>query len=66
MPAWEAAYNDEQMADVLNFVGESWYGWRRPLASAQKITDERKQFASKTTPWTSEEIHAALKKTDSK
>jgi mono/diheme cytochrome c family protein len=64
MPPWEAAFNDEQMASVLNFVGESWYRWRKPMATAQKIAEERKRFVSKTTAWTSEEIQASLKKTN--
>ena len=61
MPPWEAAYNDEQLASVLNFVGQRWYGWRKPIATAQIIAEERSQFATKTTPWTSEEIKTSLK-----
>lgn len=62
MPPWEAAYNDEQMASVLNYVGERWHGWRKPIATADKIANVRKQFATKTTPWASDEIHAQLRK----
>jgi mono/diheme cytochrome c family protein len=61
MPPWEAAYNDEQLASVLNFIGERWNNWRKPVATAEKIARIRSQFAQRNTPWTSEEIHAALK-----
>jgi mono/diheme cytochrome c family protein len=61
MPPWETAYSDEQLASVLNFVGQRWYGWRKPLATAQIIAEERSQFVTKTTPWTSEEIKTSLK-----
>jgi mono/diheme cytochrome c family protein len=61
MPPWEAAYSDDQMASVLNYIGERWHGWRKPVATGEKIAAVRTQFATKSTPWTSEEIHAALR-----
>ncbi|MEK0447901.1 MAG: hypothetical protein RL088_169 [Verrucomicrobiota bacterium] len=61
MLALEAAYNDEQLASVLNFIGERWHAWKKP-ASAADIARVRKEIAERKTPWTHEELLALAKK----
>lgn len=53
----EEAYNDEQLASVLNFIGERWHKWRKPVAPAD-IARVRKAVADRKTPWTHEELKA--------
>ena len=55
MFALEEAYNDEQLANVLNFVGQRWHNWRKPVAAAD-IARVRKEISGRTTPWTHEEL----------
>lgn len=58
MPPLEQIYNDEQLASVLNFVGERWHNWTKPI-----ITDEvarvRKENIDRKAPWTQSELKAA-------
>jgi mono/diheme cytochrome c family protein len=56
----EQTYNDEQLASVLNFIGQRWHGWKKPVASAE-ITTVRKEIADRKTPWTQEELKALSK-----
>ncbi len=51
----EQIYNDEQLANVLNFIGERWHNWRKPVAAAD-IARMRKEIADRKTPWTHEEL----------
>jgi mono/diheme cytochrome c family protein len=51
----EAAYNDEQVAAVINYIGQRWNDWKVP-ATAEDIAAIRKQFAARTTPFTYEEL----------
>jgi mono/diheme cytochrome c family protein len=53
-------YNDEQIASVLNYVGERWHRWKSPVP-AKAIETVRKATADRKTPWTAEELHARLK-----
>jgi mono/diheme cytochrome c family protein len=56
----EQTYNDEQLASVLNFIGQRGHGWKKPVASAE-ITTVRKEIADRKTPWTQEELKALSK-----
>ena len=51
----EQIYNDEQLANVLNFVGERWHDWKKPVVAAD-IAAVRKEIADRKTPWTHEEL----------
>lgn len=51
----EQIYNDEQLASVLNFIGERWHSWKKPVAAAD-IARVRKTVADRKTPWTHEEL----------
>ena len=57
----EGTYNDEQLASVLNFIGERWHQWKQPLAAAD-LTRVRKDIAGRTTPWTHGELKDFAKK----
>ncbi|MFN0125764.1 MAG: c-type cytochrome [Verrucomicrobiales bacterium] len=57
----EGTYNDEQIADVLNFIGERWHKWGKPAAAAD-IAAVRKATADRKTPWTHEELLEFSKK----
>ena len=57
----EGTYNDEQIASVINFIGQSWHKWRKPVASAD-IAAVRKATADRKTPWTHEELLESVKK----
>lgn len=56
----EAVYNDAQIASVLNFIGERWHKWSRPVLAAD-IARVRKEIAGRKTPWTHEELTALSK-----
>lgn len=53
-------YTDEQIADVLSYVGERWHRWKKP-ADPAAITRMRKDHADRKTPWTADELRAAMK-----
>ncbi len=53
----EQTYNDEQLASVLNFIGQQWHDWKKP-ALASEIATVRKEIADRKTPWTQEELKA--------
>lgn len=54
-------YNDEQLASVLNFVGERWHQWKNPVTPAA-IKAVRKETADRKTPWTAEELRERVKR----
>ncbi len=56
----EGAYNDDQLASVLNFIGQRWHSWKQPVAAAE-IALARKESADRKTPWTHEELKALSK-----
>jgi mono/diheme cytochrome c family protein len=60
MPPLADAYTDEQIAAVLNYVGERWHGWKMPVA-AKTIGEVRAQTAKRKVPWTIEELRARMK-----
>ncbi len=51
----EGTYSDEQLASVLNFIGERWHNWKKPAAAAD-IARVRSELAGRTTPWSHEEL----------
>jgi len=51
----EGTYDDEQIAQALNFIGERWHKWGKPLVAAD-IAAVRKETAGRKTPWTYEEL----------
>lgn len=53
----EAVYNDEQLASVLNFIGERWHRWKKPALAAD-IARVRQEIAERKTPWVHEELIA--------
>jgi len=53
----ESTYNDEQIAGVLNFIGERWHKWSKPI-EASAIARVRGEIADRHTPWTYEELMA--------
>ena len=55
MVALEHVYKDQQLADVLNYIGERWHKWTRPIP-ASKIGQVRREFADREVPWTHEEL----------
>ena len=55
MPPLKEIYNDRQLADVLNYIGERWHKWGKPIP-ASKIGAVRSEFAERETPWTHDEL----------
>jgi mono/diheme cytochrome c family protein len=55
MPPVENSHTDEQIAQVLSYIGERWHGWTKP-AAASDITRIRAEVKSRTTPWTHEDL----------
>ena len=53
----EGTYSDDQLASVLNFIGQRWHSWKQPVAAAE-IALARKETAERKTPWTHEELKA--------
>ena len=53
----EQIYTDEQLASVLNFIGQRWHNWKQPIAP-ESIARVRKETADRKTPWTHEELTA--------
>jgi mono/diheme cytochrome c family protein len=53
-------YNDEQIASVLNFVGERWHKWKNPVP-ASAIKAVRQETTDRKTPWTPEELRERVK-----
>jgi hypothetical protein len=51
----EKTYDDQQLAAVINFIGQRWNDWSTP-ATAAEIARIRKETAERTTPFTYEEL----------
>jgi hypothetical protein len=45
---------------VLNFVGERWHQWKKPVVPAA-IKSIRSETADRKTPWTPEELRERVK-----
>lgn len=54
-------YNDEQIASVLNYVGERWHRWKQPVP-ASAIQSVRDETADRKTPWTADELRERVKR----
>jgi hypothetical protein len=50
-------HSDEELAQVLSYIGEGWHGWSKP-AEAKEIADIRKSIADREQPWTHDELVA--------
>ncbi len=55
MPAWEAALTDRKIAAVASFIRQEW-GNKAEEVSEAKVAAARKEFASRTTPWTEADL----------
>ena len=53
----ETAYDDKQLADLINYVGLTWNKWNAPI-QATEIKKIRSQIADRTQPYTNEELEA--------
>jgi mono/diheme cytochrome c family protein len=51
----ENTYNDEQLAAVINFIGQRWNEWSVPATAAQ-VAAARAELAARREPFTSEEL----------
>jgi mono/diheme cytochrome c family protein len=56
----EDAYDDQQLADVTNFIGQRWNGWREPVEAAE-FSRVRREVADRMQPFTHEELKAGGK-----
>lgn len=54
-------YNDQQLADVLNYIGERWHKWTKPIA-ASRINALRREFAERKEMWTHDELYEIARK----
>jgi mono/diheme cytochrome c family protein len=55
MPPLAEVYDDEQIASVLNYVGETWHGWKQPVAR-EVVASIRAINPARKTPWTIEDL----------
>ena len=61
MPPLGAVYNDQQIADVMNYIGRRWAQSKQDI-SAKKIAAIRKNTRSRVTPWTYRDLIKSLRK----
>lgn len=54
-------YNDQQLADVLNYIGERWHKWTKPIP-ASRINGLRREFANRKEMWTHDELYEIARK----
>lgn len=59
MPAWQDVMSDAEIAAVATFIRQ-WETNQAPPVSPELVTALRAATASRTTPWTSAELDAAL------
>lgn len=57
MMALQNTHSDEEIAQVLSYVGEQWHGWSKP-AEPRDIAHVRKSIADREQPWTHDELVA--------
>ena len=53
----EAAYDDRQLADLINYIGLTWNGWKAPI-KASTIGKVRNEIKDRKLPYTNEELEA--------
>jgi mono/diheme cytochrome c family protein len=51
----EETYDDEQLASVINFIGQRWNDWKVPVEAAE-IARVRQEIAARKTPFSHEEL----------
>ena len=56
----EAAYNDKQLADVINYIGLTWNQWKKPVA-ASVVKKVREKIIDRKAPYTNEELIGFIK-----
>jgi mono/diheme cytochrome c family protein len=59
MPPLGASLTDDQIADVLTYVRREWGNTGAPV-DAQTVKDTRAAVASRTRPWTNDELMALI------
>ena len=57
MTPLQNTHSDEEIAQVLSYIGEQWHGWSKP-AEAREIAYIRKTIADREQPWTHDELVA--------
>ena len=62
MPPLGAAYDDQQVADVINYIGRRWANSKKDITT-EEVADIRKKTNGRTMLWTYDEI---LKSKDDK
>lgn len=55
MPPWGSFLNDEEMADLLNYIRTSWDN-EAPEVSPEEVEKVREAVADRKDPWTAEEL----------
>lgn len=51
----EKMYNDKQLADVINYIGFSWNGWKNSVAP-KRIKDLRRKYKKHNKQWENKEL----------
>ncbi len=51
----EKTHSDQQLADVLNYIGERWHNWKKPV-DASTVGRARAELKDRTAPWSYEEL----------
>jgi mono/diheme cytochrome c family protein len=57
MPPWEKTFTDKKIAAVLTYIRQEW-GNKAPEITPDQVAAARKEFASRTEPWTAADILA--------
>ncbi|MDX1953501.1 MAG: cytochrome c [Verrucomicrobiota bacterium] len=57
MPAMGAAFTDEQLADLLTYIRQTW-GNKAPAISTEQVKAVRSDTGSRTEPWSAAELSA--------
>jgi hypothetical protein len=55
MLPFENTFNDKQLADLINYVGLTWNGWRGPV-NASEIGTIRAKIKDRKPPYTNKEL----------
>ena len=61
MISLENNYNDQQIADVLNYIGKKWNRWNTGISS-KDVARIRKLVADRKTPYTQKDLTPLSKK----
>ncbi|MFC4992357.1 DUF7133 domain-containing protein [Rubritalea tangerina] len=55
MPPLENMYDDQQIADLANYLGFRWASWKKEI-SPEHVSQIRSDIKQRTTPWTFKEL----------